>query len=64
MDNVSCMEGLKLDSHSEVIDTDSGGNDLFSPAMIPLNTPTIVAAAETLPPLSHIVLFDLEILLE
>ncbi|KAL6276024.1 hypothetical protein ACE6H2_019625 [Prunus campanulata] len=46
MDNVSRMEGLKLDSHSEVIDTDSGGNDLFSPAMIPLNTPTIGSQLE------------------
>ncbi|CAL8999429.1 unnamed protein product [Prunus brigantina] len=41
MDNVSCMEALKLDSQSEVIHKDGGGKDLFSPTMIPLNTPTI-----------------------
>ncbi|CAB4313159.1 unnamed protein product [Prunus armeniaca] len=46
MDNVSRMEDLKLDSHSEMIDKDDGGKDLFSPAMIPLNTPTIGSKPE------------------
>ncbi|XP_021821250.1 uncharacterized protein LOC110762857 [Prunus avium] len=48
MDNVSSLECLKLDSQSEVLDKDGGENDLFSPAILPLNcdTPIIETRAE------------------
>ncbi|BBG93761.1 RING/U-box superfamily protein [Prunus dulcis] len=46
MDHISSLECLKLDSESEVLDKDSGKNDLFLSAMVPLNYDTPIIGSK------------------
>ncbi|CAB4276048.1 unnamed protein product [Prunus armeniaca] len=46
MDNVSSLECLKFDSQSKVLCKDSGGEDLLSSTMVPINCDTPITWSE------------------